>query len=115
MGGPWWGAVMVSGPQGAVAGGRPRSGRNGGWVTRGCSSRCAGLVLQPSTPSDLPPPPLPHPHAYAGVQASKLRVVPIAVNTTFYNPATVKGVRLPVGDLVFGQHHRVLHEVSHRV
>ncbi|KAJ9534502.1 hypothetical protein QJQ45_022145 [Haematococcus lacustris] len=44
----------------------------------------------------------------SGVDASKLRIVPIAVNTTLYNPEMVKAVMLPYGELVFGKAKRTL-------
>ncbi|KAL6761224.1 hypothetical protein V8C86DRAFT_3088762 [Haematococcus lacustris] len=44
----------------------------------------------------------------SGVDASKIRIVPIAVNTTLYNPEVVKAVMLPYGELVFGKAKRTL-------
>ena len=39
----------------------------------------------------------------SGMDASKLRIVPIAVNTTLFDPATTKPLKLPMGDMVFGR------------
>jgi hypothetical protein len=36
----------------------------------------------------------------------KIRIVPIAVNTTWFDPERVEAIELPVGDLVFGRHRR---------
>ncbi|KAJ9522340.1 hypothetical protein QJQ45_008185 [Haematococcus lacustris] len=44
----------------------------------------------------------------SGVDASKIRIVPIAVNTTLYNPEVVRAVMLPHGELVFGKAKRTL-------
>ncbi|GAX77787.1 hypothetical protein CEUSTIGMA_g5230.t1 [Chlamydomonas eustigma] len=41
--------------------------------------------------------------ALSGMNASKIRIVPIAVNTTMFNPKTTKPLKLPIGDLVFGR------------
>ncbi len=43
-----------------------------------------------------------------GVNASRIRIVPIAVNTTLYDPAKAVPLALPRGNLVFGHHKRVV-------
>ena len=45
--------------------------------------------------------PLPPP--CAGMNESKLRIVPIAVNTTLFDPELTVPLKLPIGDLVFGR------------
>ena len=47
-----------------------------------------------------------------GVRASKLHIVPIAVNTTLFNPSSTKPFDLPKGQLIFGRHRRTLTAVS---
>ncbi len=42
----------------------------------------------------------------AGMAPEKIRIVPIAVNTTWFDPERVEAIELPVGDLVFGRHRR---------
>ena len=37
------------------------------------------------------------------MDASKLRIVPIAVNTTQFDPETTVPLKLPIGDMVFGR------------
>ncbi|GAX73023.1 hypothetical protein CEUSTIGMA_g475.t1 [Chlamydomonas eustigma] len=44
----------------------------------------------------------------SGMIESKIRIVPIAVNTTRYNPESNKPLQLPKGQLVFGRHRRPL-------
>ena len=43
----------------------------------------------------------------SGVPSEKLRIVPIAVNVTMFDPQGSKGLRSPAGHLVFGTFHRV--------
>lgn len=49
---------------------------------------------------------------HTGVDEAKLRIVPIAVNTTMFDPAVIKPLTLPVGDLVFGNRRRFAWHVS---
>ena len=47
----------------------------------------------------------------AGVRESKLHIVPIAVNTTRYDPRKTLPFKLPKGQLIFGRHRRELSQV----
>ena len=43
---------------------------------------------------------------HAGVQASKLQIVPIAINASLFDPEATRPLPLPMGDLVFGRPSR---------
>ena len=47
-------------------------------------------------------------YAAAGVKESKLRIVPIAVNTSRFDPKKTLPFKLPKGQLIFGRHRRVI-------
>jgi len=54
-----------------------------------------------------------HPlYLWPGVKASKVRIVPIAVNTTLYDPNKTMAFELPKGQLIFGRHRRAITAVS---